>query len=249
VALLLEGVDIDVAQSVAFGIASNADKFGDELFVSESNRALAGVLAVAQRLSAGATINSFLADCIMLAATDLFAARLYSFMAINRDANGVVREFAHVNNSDLERAFIERMNHRYGLNADVTARRLMKGDVYALSLWSRTSPTEREKEIAFWQGYIGTSRRRLAEVFNLIAPPDSFWTKESSDFIDQIIPIELLRRMYDDLAQDGEIEQAHQTALNRLKRFLDGDLKPGEVLGERDLLRTRLASSQITPQA
>jgi hypothetical protein len=232
VALELERLPIDVAQSVSFAIASNADKFGDEPFVNESNRALAGVFAVAQRLSGSERINSFLADCINLAATNLFAARLYVFMTTRREKNGVVKEFAHVDDSQLQRAFTKRMDDRYGPNADVTVLVLAIGDVYAFSLWAGISPAERVKEVAFWQRYIGTSRRRLAEVFNLIAPRDELWTKESPDFIDQMIPTELLRGLDGELAQDGQLEQPDEEALNRLKRFLKGELKYGEVLGE-----------------
>jgi hypothetical protein len=52
----------------------NTQKFGDEFLVSETKRAIVVVLQVAARLSTSIEIDAFVATCIRLASTDLFAA-------------------------------------------------------------------------------------------------------------------------------------------------------------------------------
>src|ERR1017187_51953 len=105
-------------------------------------------------------------------------------------------------------------------------------DIPAFSVWSGVSETERAKEISFWERFIGHSRAKLAEAFDLMAPAGAFWTKDSPAFIDRMIPMETLRRMYSDVPQEGALDAAHEEALERLKRFLDGVLMAGGGLDQ-----------------
>jgi hypothetical protein len=95
----LQSLRLDLAKSVAFAVAQNADKFGDELLVSERRRAVVAILQVAQRLSESADINGLLAACILESKTDFFAASLLKVMTSDRPSNKVIQDFKHVDAS------------------------------------------------------------------------------------------------------------------------------------------------------
>ena len=223
----------DVGRSLALAIAANAAGLGDELLVSERRRALGGVFAVAQLLSDSDAINGFLTQCIEISSSDLFAVRLLKFSTTERPKNQVLQNFQFVREDVLRDAFTQRMATRYCGPAPSTPTR---PDIHAFSVWAEINDSERKKEISFWEAFIGQSRARLAEAFDLIAPAGVFWTKDSPAFIDRMLPIDTLRRMYSDIPTTDPLSPTQQKALDRLKRFLDGDLKDGEVLDERPLM-------------
>jgi hypothetical protein len=225
----LQSLRLDLAKSVAFAVAQNADKFGDELLVSERRRAVVAILQVAQRLSESADINGLLAACILESKTDLFAANLFKVMTSDQAVNKVVKNFEHVDHSKLEEAFADRMAARFGgeTTADIS-----QVEVYAMLAWSQISPGERSKEVAFWTGYIGTSRARLADAFNVIAAKGTFWTKDAPTYVEQVVGRELLARLYAELPEDPDLSPQQREGLDRLRRFLAGELRVGEILGE-----------------
>jgi len=69
-----------------------------------------------------------------------------------------------------------------------------------------------------------------------MAPAGVYWTKDSPAYIDRMLPIDTLKRMYSDIPQRDTLNPEQQKALDRLKRFLDGDLRDGEVLDEKPLM-------------
>ena len=163
----------------------------------------------------------------MISSSDLFAVRLFKFSTMDKSKNQVLRNFQHIRDDAIQGAFTRRMATRYGDGSDLTPTRW---DIHAFSVWAESSETERAKEISFWERFIGQSRAKLAEAFELIAPAGVFWTKDSPAFIDRMIPIDTLRRMYAGIPPEGGLDATHEKALERLKRFLDGDLGDGEVL-------------------
>ena len=219
-----------VALSVALAIARNADRFSDEFLVSEMRRSLAGVLAVAQRFSATDEVNAFLALCIGASSTDLFAAKLYRLMTIDRANNHVVRNYHAVSEAALRKAFADRMVARFGLNGTADVSEI---SMHAMLTWAEIGLSERSDELAFWTRYIGTSRARLGEAFNIIAPKGTVWTSESSAFIDGVIGRDVLARLDADLPDEPNSTPQQQEGLTRLGRFLRGEIRDGEILGER----------------
>jgi hypothetical protein len=230
-ALRLETLPIDQAESVARAMVLNAENFAGDHIVGEGQRALAGVLAVAQRLSKSQDINRFIGECIGLAGTDLFAARLYTIMTSHRARNKIVQDFDHVCEPLIQGAFAARMDSRYGPSVDVANLDLSMLESYPFGLWAEISPDERSKEISCWERYIGGSRRRLAEVFNLIAPAGVYWAGDGDAYVERMIPTVTLRRMYTELAPDAVLEPPCEAALVRLDRFLKGELRAGVILG------------------
>jgi hypothetical protein len=225
---LLQSLPLDLAKSVAFAVVHSADKFGDEFLVSERRRAVVAILQVAQRLSESVEINGFLATCILQSKTDLFAANLFKVMTSDQAINKVVKNFEHVDRSKLQEAFADRMAARFdgGNVADIS-----QVEVYAMLAWSQLGPGERSKEVAFWTRYIGTSRARLADAFNVLAAKGTFWTKEAPAYIEQVIGRDLLAELDAKLPDDPHLSPQQEEGLDRLRRFLAGELKPGEILG------------------
>jgi hypothetical protein len=229
-----EGLPVEVARSVAVGVAEHADKLSDDFIVSEVRRGLSVVFAVAQRLSETDAINMFLSECLAQASTDSFAARLYIYVTDRRGSNNVLKNFEKLDIKKLQKAFIERMTRRYGPDSDLSTLALTRFDITALYLWTGMGSNERDTEISFWQRYIGVSRRKLADAFDLIAPPDTFWTKDSPAFIERILPMEFLKRAYAETASTEPLVEDEERSLARLKLFIDGKLRDGQLLANPD---------------
>ena len=226
--LRLTSIPLQIARSLAMAIAQNTDKLSDEMFVSESNRVVGGTFAVAELLAGSDEVNNFLSECIHVAASDLFAVRLYKWSTTERDRNQVLRNYTHIKESVLKAAFSKRMTARYSMGSTFVPTR---PDLHAFFVWAGIDDVERQKEIDFWRRFIGQDKRKLAQAFNLILPTGVCWDAGSPDFIERLIPRELLKKLYDELPPDGPLEKVDDDALQRLKRYLDGDIKPGEVLG------------------
>lgn len=231
--LRMPDVSIELGRSLALAISANAARLGDDFLVSECKRALGGVFAVAQRLSDSDAVNNFLAECIESSSSDLFAARVLKFCTTERSKNQVLQNFRFISEDRIVAAFARRMATRYCGSALSTPTR---SDIHAFSVWAEINDSERKKVISFWERFLGQSRARLAEAFDLIAPAGVFWTNDSPAFIDHMLPIVTLRRMYSDMPQTDELNPTQQKALDRLKRFLDGNLSAGEVLDEKPLM-------------
>ena len=146
--------------------------------VSEGKRALAAVFAVAQRQSESQKINAFIADCIRLASSDLFAVRLYRYLTIDAASNKVLRNLTNIDKHEIANAFIGRMNSHYGDAIDVTSVNLSKSHLLAFIEWSAIDG-ERDKVVNFWARFIGQSRSRLAEAFDFMVPAGVVWTQGS----------------------------------------------------------------------
>jgi len=222
-----ESLPIEAACSIAYAIAENADKLSDEMLVSEVRTGLAVVFTAAQRLSGTAEIDPFLAGCLAASATDLFAMRLYAFTTEKRANNNVLRADARINESALKAAFLERMDSRYGPSVGLIDRELGPWEASALYFWSKMGEAERQKVVQFWERYVNASRSRLADAFNAIAPINSLWNAQSAGYVEQMFPIEKLRKLYDELPANDTLNSTQERSLRRLKAFLDGELKPG----------------------
>jgi hypothetical protein len=225
-------VSIDAAKSIAMAICENAHRLSNHFLVSETNRALGGVVSVAQRLSGSTAINDFVGECITRASSDTFAVLLLRSMTTERAQNKVVKDFSKINPTQLSAAFTARMNSQYTTGAAQLD--LQRTHVSAFHEWATQSDGERAKEIAFWSGYIGKSRRRLAEAANLIMPQGWIWSNEGPQFAETVLPATTLRQLYDSVEEDGALDDDHRKALRRLERLLTNDLHPGEILGERE---------------
>ncbi|MGA8595115.1 MAG: P-loop NTPase fold protein [Bryobacteraceae bacterium] len=134
--LRLSDLPIEVARPIALAISANAARLGDEVWVSERKRALGGIFAVAQQLSGSNAVNQFIAECIEISSSDVFAARLFKFSTTEKSRNQVLRSFQNVKDDAIQDVFTLRMSTRYGGNSDLTPARR---DIYAFSVWVEVS--------------------------------------------------------------------------------------------------------------
>jgi hypothetical protein len=226
----LQTLPLITAKSVAFAIAQNSDKFGDEFLVSERRRAVVAILQVAQRLSESEEINTLLKSCIALSKTDLFAANLYRAMTTDRANNKVWQNFEHVDQSKMQEAFAAQMTSRFG---EDNAADISQVEMHAMLTWAELGPPEQSAEVAYWRRFIGNSRSRLADAFNVIAAKGQFWMKETPTYIDRIVGRNLLAQLDAELPEDPNLSPQQQEGLVRLKRFLNNEIHDDEILGER----------------
>lgn len=230
IGLALEELPMNIAQPIGFGIAANSEILGSDFLVSEMRRGVGAVLAVAQRLSDTTRINTYVSRCIDVAGADLFAAEVYVLMTTTKKRNKVVTNFTYVREPEISAAFAARMNRRYGPDADIVSIDLRSIQISAFFQWASINSSERDTEISFWKRYVDGSQRRLAEVFNVLVPPGTMWQSDSGNFIDQILPREILKEMYEEPGQTEPLESLHKDALDRLRRFLAGELRDGEII-------------------
>lgn len=54
--------------------------------------------------------------------------------------------------------------------------------------------------------------------------------EDSPSYVDQLIPRERLTEMYNEIPREEGLESVHEKGLERLKRFLNGELKSGDIL-------------------
>jgi hypothetical protein len=121
------------------------------------------------------------------------------------------------------------MTARFGVDEIVDISQL---EAPAMFTWAQINAVERAKEVAFWVRFIGNSRARLADAFNVIAPGGTVWMKDSPNYVEQIIGAKVLARLFAELPDDPSLSPKQQEGLDRLRRFLAGELRVGEILGE-----------------
>jgi KAP family P-loop domain len=221
-------VEADVAKSIALSLAANAHRLGDDFLVSEGRRARVAVLAVAQLLSRSDEINAFIMEVIFTASTDMFAAQICRSLTNGKD-NEILLNYDHVDKHKIQEAFAKKMNSRYGDEADVSNLDASALTSHPFYVWSTISDEERRKEIAFWERFIGRDRAKLAEAFNIIAPIDEFWTRDTPATIDQMIPIDMLKSLCEESTSPTPVDERQEKSLSRLKTFLDQQAAEGSA--------------------
>jgi hypothetical protein len=166
--------------------------------------------------------------------------------------------------SELYPAFIHRMRSRYGRDVDVSRVDITTSDTNAFALWGNLAPPDtganpsptgsgvavdpedRVIQREFWLRFIDGSRRRLAESFQGIFMPVGIYENDPTAFVEMKIPVENLRNLYDALIDGEPLDEFEQTALPRLKRFLDGEFRNGVGI---DQLQNETANRTETADA
>jgi len=137
------------------------------------------------------------------------------------------------------------MRSRYGRDVDVSRVNITTSDKDAFALWGNLAPPDtgvkrsttgsgvtvdpedRIIQREFWLNFIGRSRKRLAESFQGIFMPVGIYEKDPTSFVEQKIPVEDLRRLYNELVDGEPFDEFERIALQRLKEFLDGRFESG----------------------
>jgi len=234
-------MNLSLATDLVHSCVLGASKYGYDFFVStgEAGDALRMVIRVAERTS-DEQRTAFLSQCILEAGDDTFALRVQTILSKPGQDFHLGVSFA-----ELYPSFLARMMTRYGPNSDAQIMDLTYSDPAAFNLWgmsdlSKEGMTLDAKMVAdnraaqrnFWLRYIGTSRRRLAEVFNTFFMPKGMYTGNPEPFIENKIPVAELKRLFEILAEDEPLDEANKLSLRILGRLLNGDFVNGVAIDD-----------------
>jgi hypothetical protein len=174
--------------------------------------------------------TEFLAQCMQEAGDDTFALRIQTVLSRPEQDFYLGVSFA-----ELYPSFLERMMNRYGPNVDEQKVNLAYSDPQAFNLWgmsdlskegmtldAETVANNRAVQCDFWLRYIGTSRKRLAEVFRVFIMPLGIYTENPERFIENKIPMTELRRLLEVTAENELLNADDQLSLRTLRRLLNG---------------------------
>jgi hypothetical protein len=216
----LEG---NAAKWVAFAAASRASDYTyDSINVGEAARALNIVFESAQRFSPSSGAQEILMGAMKRASDDTFALRLLEYTE-NRDRNKILTNFTFIDVAKLRAVFLERIRQRYGEGVDASKVDITTGDLQALCKWVENSAEDQMIETQFWRGYIGTSRKRLAQAINFLYPTGYSWSEDPRTWIAKFIPVEELRTLLETLKDEAErLSELESSAIARFQELLNG---------------------------
>jgi hypothetical protein len=237
----MKTMDLNLSTELVHACMLAASKYNYDFFVGmgEAGDALRMVIRVAERTPSEQRV-AFLSQCILKAGDDTFALRIQTVLSKPGQDFHLGVSFA-----DLYPSFIERMMLRYGLNADASNMNLIYSDPAAFSLWGasdlsnegitldpKTVADNRAAQCGFWLRYIGTSQKRLAEVFNTFFMPKAMYSGNPEPFIENKIPVAELRRLSETLVEDETLTEANKLSLRLLRRLLNGDFANGVAIDD-----------------
>jgi hypothetical protein len=139
-------------------------------------------------------------------------------------------------------AFRERMRRKFGPASRVSIEEAYQtSDREALALWGQrdlskrgiaVDPSDREMRDGFWVRYIGVSRKRLASAFSYNLMPPAIFQSDPTEFVDQRISIDVLRRLNSNSLPDLDLTKEEGKSLYRLNKLLNGDYKGGVPMAD-----------------
>jgi len=194
----------------------------------EAGHVLRMVLIVAKRLPRTDRLR-FLQRFIVTASDDTMALRVLTILTQQEG-----EEKIDISIDDLYPSFLQRMRARYGRTIDAAATDLSTSDPWAFDFWGRkhsdgmkVDPEDREIQRDFWLRFIGNSRKRLAEAFRAFLMPMAVYRENPDPIVENKIPLADLRRLYDELPNNGDLTEQDQKSLDGLRRLLNGEFKAG----------------------
>jgi hypothetical protein len=212
-----------VAEWLAYVAASRAGDYRYDLVnIGEAARALNIVFESAQRFSQTSKVQEILEGAMRRAADDTFAMRLLEYTE-KRDRNKILTDFKYVDFEGLKAAFMERMRQRYGNAVDASMVDIKTGDWWAFRRWADNSVDDQKSESEFWRGYVGRSRKRLAQAINFLYPSGFSWSEDPRKLINKFVPVSELIELMKTLDGQGEsLDENESKALDRLKELTEG---------------------------
>ncbi|HEY6291602.1 MAG TPA: P-loop NTPase fold protein [Terriglobia bacterium] len=228
-----EGLTDLAVERLAYAAADRAANYAyDFLKVGEAAQALNLVFTAAQRLSATHDAQRVLETAMARASDDTFALRILEFTE-HQDRNKVLTNFTHINAGTVRAAFITRMRRRYGADSVTQEVDLKCADWQAFRLWANNSPEDREIAYAFWRGFIGKSRRKLAQAADFAFPRGVSWSGGyPSAAVSDVFPADEFRRLLGDIPEGEPLNEVEMKAIGRMERLVAGTWEgEGELPG------------------
>lgn len=196
----------------------------------EAGHVLRIVLRVAQRLPASERLT-LLENCILEATDDTMALNILTRLT------GKQNDFdLDVSLAQLRPTFVSRMRKRYGRDVDAVNIDLSTSDPWAFNYWGfdpkneeiTIDPEDRAIQHDFWLRHIGNSRSRLGQAFRGFFMPASVrYSEDPTPFVENKIPLSDLKRLYEELPDDGQLNDLDRQSLRVLSRLINGEFKNG----------------------
>lgn len=232
-----KSLSLTTGKALVHAAVSASHKYTYDMMAAfgEAGHVLRIVLRVAQRLPVSERLK-LLEDCILEATDDTMALNILTKLTGKRpDFN------LEVSLAQLYPAFTKRMRKRYGRDVDAENIDLNTSDPWALDYWGHDPKTEgitfdpedRAIQRDFWLRRIGNSRARLAQVFRgFFLPASVSYTSDVAPFVENKIPLQDLRRLYEQLPDVGTLNNIDRQSLRTLGRVLNDEFKNGAGPGE-----------------
>jgi hypothetical protein len=111
----------------------------------------------------------------------------------------------------------------YAEGIDPSTVELTTGDPFAFRTWADNSAQDQKIEADFWRGYIGSSRKRLAQAINFIYPQGYTWSEDPSKWIEKFVPVNDLRTVLEDSKdRQEELTEIEWSAIARFQQLRQG---------------------------
>jgi KAP family P-loop domain len=214
---------VPAAEFIAYAAASRATDYAYGLMnIGEAAKALNIVFESAQRFSQTSKAQEILIGAMKRATDDTFALRLLEFTE-KRDRNQILTNFKFIDLANLKSAFMERMRRRYGEGIDASKVEITTGDPWAFRQWAENSADDQKTEADFWRGYVGTSRKRLAQAINFLYPKGYTWSEDPSKWIERFVPVDELRSVLENSRdKEEELSEIESNGITRFQQLLNG---------------------------
>jgi len=207
------------AEQLAYAVADRAaDYMYDVMNLGEASRALNLVFAAAQKVAGTPDVQRVLEGAMKRSSDDTFAKRILEYTDQKR--NRILTDFSHVDVDKLKQKFIDRMRLRYGADRDFINTNIVQCDRHAFWLWVKNSPQDRENAQGFWRRYISGSRKRLAQVINVIYPGGVVWSENPIPILDELFPTAEFAPFLDKLPRDEALDDVEEKAIARMQELL-----------------------------
>ena len=227
-----KSMPLPVGQALVHATMRAAHKYVyDSVFPAfgEAGHVLRIVIRIADRMRP-AERGTLLSECVLEAADDTMALQVLTKLTGPHDGF----DFG-VSLAQLYPSFTKRMRERYGRDVDAVNMDLSTSDPWAFDFWGRdpkiqaitTDPEDRAIQYSFWLRHIGDSRSRLARAFRGFFLPVAIYTEDAALAVENKISVADLRRLYEQLPDDGTLTDVDRHSLKTLQRLLDGEFKNG----------------------
>lgn len=215
----LDRLDDIPAESLAYAVATRAKDYTyDSLGLGEFGHALAIVFSAAQKISATGAIQRLLEGAVARASDDAFAFNLLDNVE-NRERNRMLTDFTNVDASGIQGAFLERMRKRYSSVYEAGPPTSQLG-WWAFRRWAEHSQEDRQIEQDFWRGFIGSSRKKLAQAIDFIYP-SVLWRDDPTAAVDALFPLAEIKVLLAALAEE-DLDNTERLAIERMTELLRG---------------------------
>jgi KAP family P-loop domain len=216
------------AEYLAYAAAARAADYQYDLWtLGELGRALNIILKIAQKLSDTLIVQRVLEGAMARASDDTLAIKILNVVE-NPSLNEALTNFVNVNAPAIKGAFIQRMRARY---VPDSALRLAQSDWQALRCWVENSEEDRVREQAYLRAFIGRSRKKLAQVINVIYPGGGIWEDNPVPLVDRFFPIKEIEDLLREVPDDEPLDEAEKEGIARMQRLFDGKYSTRSNLG------------------